>query len=191
METGVHSNRGYRGSLSARDTRQTVAIRWWHSVLLGMALVIVASSAWAGELSLLINGYTHHINPPEAYHYNERNWGGGFQYDYDRVYGSWVPFIAASGLRDSFRENSYYAGGGMQRRFEVSPSLDNLHVDLGLVAFVMTRKDIDNNHPFLGLLPAATIGTDHVSLNITYVPPVHPKLIPLWFFQLKVPLKKF
>jgi hypothetical protein len=64
-------------------------------------------------------------------------------------------------------------------------------VDLGAIGFVMTRKDYKNNDPFLGVLPALSVGTKNVALNITYVPKVEPKAVPLWFFQLKINLSSF
>jgi hypothetical protein len=164
--------------------------RW--GFFLGLLGMLAAPAASAGELNLLINGHARHINPPAGSNFNERNWGFGFQYDLDRRDdGRWVPFLTASGFKDSMRDMSYYAGGGLQRRFDIAPSLDNLHVSLGAVAFVMTRKSFKNNQPFFGALPAATIGTDRFALNITYVPKVHPKLVPLWFVQLKIPLTTF
>jgi hypothetical protein len=50
----------------------------------------------------------------------------------------------------------------------------------------MTRKDVNNNSPFLGVLPVASIGTDMISVNMTYVPKVRPKFAELVFFQLKI-----
>ncbi len=158
--------------------------------VLGVLLMLGAPAAWSDELSLLINGHAHHISPPANTNYNERNWGAGLQYDYDRA-DNWVPFLTLSEFRDSMRHPSYYAGGGLQYRFEVAAALDHLHADFGAVAFVMQRRNFNDGNPFLGALPALTLGTSHVSLNITYIPKVHPKLIPLWFFQLKIPLAQY
>lgn len=163
----------------------------WRAFILGAVVLLAAPQGWAGELNLLINGHARHINPPANSNFNERNWGFGLQYDYERTPDGWVPFLTGSGFKDSERNMSYYAGGGLQYRFDVAPKLDNLHVDLGGVAFLMKRKTFKNNDPFFGALPAATVGTDHFSLNFTYVPKVHPKLIPLWFVQLKIPFGKY
>ncbi len=40
-------------------------------------------------------------------------------------------------------------------------------------------------------LPALSVGTERVSMNITYIPKVDPKAVPLWFFQLKINLSGF
>ena len=55
----------------------------------------------------------------------------------------------------------------------------------------MTRKGYKDNQPFLGMLPAFSVGTKRVSVNMTYIPKVDPKAVPLWFFQLKISLGKY
>jgi hypothetical protein len=144
---------------------------------------LMVGIARAGELNLLINGRAIHLNPPAGKNLNERNWGLGIQYDWTS-HGGWVPFATASGFRDSNRHPSYYAGGGVLRRWEVR----GLHADVGIVGFVMTRKDFKDDRPFPGLLPALSVGTQRVAVNMTYIPKVHPKAVPLWFFQLKIGL---
>lgn len=160
-------------------------------LIAALLLATVAPGAGAGELSLLVNGVAKHFDVPAGTTFNERNWGSGFQYDFDKTENNWVPFLSASGFKDSFRDMSYYAGGGVMRRFDIAPKLDNLYFDAGVVAFVMTRQTYKDNDPFLGALPAFTIGTAHFAVNISYVPKVHPKLVPLWFFQLKIPVATF
>ena len=150
---------------------------------------LIATTAQAGDLSLLINGKAVHINPPANKNYNERNWGAGVQYDFDAIGQSknWIPFAMASGFKDSFKHPSYYAGGGIVRRFAPFAS-DTLHVDTGLVAFLMTREDYKNNRPFFGMLPVLSVGTKRVAVNVTYVPKVQPKMLSLVYIQLKVTL---
>jgi hypothetical protein len=92
-----------------------------------------------------------------------------------------------SGFSDSNKNSSYYAGGGALRRFQ----FDGTHVDLGAIGFVMTRKGYKDNQPFLGVLPAFSVGTSRISVNMTYIPKVEPKAVPLWFFQLKISLRNF
>jgi hypothetical protein len=166
----------------------TASLRRVVYLIAALILATVAPGAGAGELNLLVNGIAKHVDVPAGTTFNERNWGAGLQYDFDRTEDNWVPFLTASGFKDSYSDMSYYAGVGMMRRFDIAPKLDNLHFDIGGVAFLMTRKTYKDNDPFPGVLPALTIGTTHVSVNITYVPKVHPKLVPLWFFQLKIPL---
>jgi hypothetical protein len=147
----------------------------------------MAGNAVAGEMSLLVNGKAVHINTPAGKNLNEKNWGLGLQYDGGLINKTWVPFAAVSGFIDSNKNPSYYAGGGVLRRFQ----FDGTHVDMGAIGFVMTRKDFRNDRPFLGILPAFSVGTDRVSVNMTYIPKVHPKAVALWFFQFKVNFSNF
>jgi len=155
--------------------------------LLAFAACLTTTAAAADELSLLINGKAVHLGEPANKNLNEKNWGLGLQYDWDRASDNWIPFATVSGFRDSNRNPSYYAGGGALYRFQ----FDSAHVDLGAVGFLMTRKDFKDNHPFPGVLPVLSVGTKNVALNITYVPKVEPKAVPLWFFQLKINLATF
>jgi hypothetical protein len=143
-----------------------------------------SGNATASEMDLLVNGKAIHFNVPEGKHLNEKNWGLGFQYDGDLVNQKWVPFATVSGFIDSNKNPSYYAGGGMLRRFQG----ESLHFDIGAIGFVMTRKEYKNDQPFLGVLPAFSVGGKRVSVNMTYIPKVEPKAVPLVFFQLKIRL---
>ncbi len=151
---------------------------------------LVSTGAQAGDLSLLINGKAIHIDPPANKNYNENNWGAGIQYDFDAIgqNKNWVPFATISGFKDSLKEPSYYAGAGLVRRYVPLSSYDALHVDAGLVAFFMTRKDYKDNQPFFGMLPVLSVGNQRVAINMTYVPKVDPKMVALVFIQLKVTL---
>ncbi|MHB8622684.1 MAG: hypothetical protein ACYC9J_08835 [Sulfuricaulis sp.] len=156
--------------------------------LISAALVLVFSaSALADEMSLLVNGKAIHINPPAGKDLNQSNWGLGLQYDWAPVRNNWIPFASASGFIDSNYNPSYYAGGGALRRFQY----DGLHVDLGAIGFFMIRKGYNHQRPFLGALPAFSVGNDKVSLNVTYIPKVEPKVVALWFFQLKINFSNF
>jgi hypothetical protein len=162
-----------------------------HRIFLMLLLTLTAGpmigTAVAGEMSLLVNGKAVHINVPAGKNLNERNWGLGLQYDGDLINKKWVRYATVSGFSDSYKRPSYYAGGGAMRRFQ----FDGTHVDLGAIGFVMTRKGYKDNQPFLGVLPAFSVGTNRVSVNMTYIPKVDPKAVPLWFFQIKINLSNF
>lgn len=159
----------------------------FRSILLVSILVTMASPLVAGELSLLINGKAIHLGDAKSDNLNENNWGAGLQYDYEIINNKWVPFSTVSAFKDSNRESSFYVGGGIMRRYMLgSDAESSLHFDAGLVGFLMTRKDYRDREPFLGILPAFSVGNKNVAVNITYIPKVDPKLVPLWFFQLKV-----
>lgn len=163
-------------------------------LFIGMLIVISSfiGSANAGSLHALANGKAIHLESASAGgKFNEENWGGGLQYDFDTWDKVWVPFVTVSGFLDSNSNPSYYAGGGMMRRFMLSEALNNLYVDVGAVAFLMTRKGFRNNAPFLGVLPAVSFGTEDVAISVTYIPKVEPKMVSLFFFQLKIKLLEF
>ena len=152
--------------------------------LLALVGFLTVNPAQANEWSLLVNGKAIHLGAPEGSNLNEGNWGLGVQYDWIRPNSNWVPFATASGFKDSNNNPSYYAGGGLLYRFK----FEHVHVDAGLVGFVMTREGYKDGDPFLGALPAFSVGTKHVALNFTYIPKIEPKSVPLWFFQLKINL---
>lgn len=148
---------------------------------------LFADTAAADELHLLVNGKAIHVNEPTGSHLNEKNWGLGIQYDGNVINKKWVPFVTASGFSDSNKNPSYYAGGGALRRFQG----DTMRLDIGAIGFLMTRKNYKNDKPFIGVLPAFSVGTERVSVNMTYIPKVEPKMVALWFFQLKIKLADF
>ncbi len=77
------------------------------------------------------------------------------------------------------------------RRFSLERLYKGLHFDAGLIGFVMMRKDHHNRKPFIGTLPAFSLGTDKIGINASYIPSVEPKLSPLWFLQLKISFDNF
>lgn len=145
----------------------------------------------AGEWNLLVNGKAMHAKDRSSTPYNEKNWGAGAQYDFGDINSRWNKFVTVSGFLDSNKDASYYIGGGNARRFMLSEKMDFLHLDVGLVGFVMTRKDHHSGRPFIGVLPMLSIGTKDIAINITYIPEVSPKMVEIWFFQLKVSERKF
>lgn len=160
-----------------------------------LVLLIIVLSYAAGvradDLHVLVNGKAIHFDKQPNVNYNENNWGAGFQYDWGSKNDPWVPFVTASGFNDSNRNPSYYAGGGYLRRYYLSDSKTAWHADLGFVGFLMKRKDFKDGDLFPGVLPAFSIGSDKVALNLTYIPRVDPKMVPILFLQLKITLAGF
>ena len=147
---------------------------------------LFSNSAYAGNLSLLVNGKAWHMNPPKDVKYNEENWGAGIQYDFKSYGEKWIPFISASGFLDSFENPSYYTGLGLVRRYHFGQRIDSRHFDAGVIGFFMTREDYRRGNPFFGMLPALSYGNRRFAVNITYIPKVQPKMVALWFFQFKI-----
>jgi hypothetical protein len=164
------------------DARQSSRLLVAMFTLTAMFVTPVQADQW----SLLVNGKAIHLDHPPGTDYNEKNWGAGIQYDFDMTASKWIPFITASGFLDSNNNPSYYAGGGAMRRFAFGEHKNSLHLDAGVVAFYMIRKNFMNGYPFPGVLPVLSFGTDRVAVNMTYIPKVEPKMVPLLFFQLKI-----
>jgi hypothetical protein len=162
------------------------------TVLLGALLLgsLAATPAHAGNMNLIVNGKAKHTDTIPGVKLNENNWGLGLQYDLDPVRPNWIPFVAASGFRDSNNNPSYYMGAGMMRRFALSEDPKGLHADVGAIAFVMKRELFRHNDWFPAVLPAFSMGTERVAVNVTYIPKADPKSVPLWYFQLKIGLGK-
>jgi hypothetical protein len=133
----------------------------------------------ADSLHLVINGKAIHENKRN---YNEENWGLGFEYSFEED-KKWINFINGGFFLDSVNNISKHLGGGSKRRFLLTDDKEGWHIDAGLNAFLMTRKDYKSNRPFFGILPFVSIGTDKYAINATYIPAVEPKFQSLWFFQ--------
>ena len=137
---------------------------------------------FADALHIVINGKSIHENKRN---YNEENWGLGFEYNFveDK---KWINFINGGYFKDSLSNTSKYLGGGSKRRFLLGTDKNGWHIDAGLTAFIMTRKDYKNNQPFFGALPFFSIGTNQFAINATWIPAIDPKTDSLWFFQASI-----
>jgi hypothetical protein len=186
MDTTHHNTGKHRPTRSEKATARS-RLRWL-AVATMVFITMLTESAQADQWSLLVNGKAIHLDHPAGTDYNEKNWGAGIQYDFDMTASKWIPFISASGFLDSNNNPSYYAGGGTMRRFAFGAQKDSLHLDAGIVAFFMIRQGYMNGSPFPGVLPVLSFGTDRLALNMTYIPKVEPKMVPLLFFQLKIGL---
>lgn len=131
-------------------------------------LAAVASPAVrAADWNIVLNGRAVHVDA--ARDWNEANWGLGLEREFD-VNSRWVKVALGNGFKDSQDHMSYMAGGGIKRRFRLSSLSPGAYFDVGAVAFMMTRKNVDNNRPFPGILPAITFGSRNFALNVTYIP---------------------
>lgn len=156
-------------------------------IIIFLLMVGLSTSVFADELQVVVNGKAIHLDDGD---YNEENWGVGVNYDFEPE-DKWVKFLHASYFKDSNYNTSKYAGGGIKRRYSLDGDRDGWRVDMGLIAFLMTRKDYNNNDPFPGVLPFVSIGNGPVSLNITYIPEVTPKHKDLLYLQLMVRIATF
>lgn len=161
-------------------------MRQLFTILVLLALGI--GPAAAGEFHVVLNGKAIHLDDGD---YNEKNWGLGFEYDFNPE-SEWITFVNGSAFKDSNDQWSKYVGPGIKRRFELGSAMNaDWHVDAGVIAFLMTRKDYQDNDPFFGALPFISIGTRSVALNATYIPSVTPKHKKLLYFQVQVRVAEF
>jgi hypothetical protein len=132
-----------------------------------LALNAPFAAATAGEFSAVINGKSFHLGASEEW--NEANYGLGLEYQFDSE-TRWKSRLMANGFRDSNDSMSYMAGGGIHRELYSTDRLKGFYIDAGINAFLMTRKDVNDNQPFPGVLPSVTFGNDYVGMNLTYLP---------------------
>lgn len=163
-------------------------------ILAAILAVGTGATASAQDWGLVVNGKAIHVNSSKDW--NERNWGLGLEREF-ATDSKWVKVALVNGFKDSRNHMSYMAGGGVKRRFHLYSLSDDLFVDVGVVGFLMTRKNVNDNEPFPGLLPAVTVGTSRVALNLTYlsermmdratnVSRVDPTVSGLVFLQLRI-----
>ena len=169
---------------------------------LALAAVVLLGSGNANAQSaspwdLIVNGRAIHVHAKRQW--NEDNWGLGIEREFAST-GPWIKVAMANGFKDSMDNPSYMAGGGLKRRFR--PGGADFYLDLGGVAFLMTRENVNRGRPFPGVLPAATVGFKRVALNLTYLPEAvvdrvtdshrhDPTMKGVFFLQLKLDASLF
>jgi len=137
------------------------------AALFSLLICLPISSAVGGELSAVFNGKSIHVDASEEW--NEDNYGLGLEYQF-ATQSRWKKLILVNGFRDSSDEMSYMAGAGLHRNLYATDRLNGFYLDAGVNAFVMTRKDVNDNKPFPGALPSLTIGNRYAGINVTYLP---------------------
>ena len=130
-------------------------------------LCLSSGNAAAGQLDLIVNGFSYHVN--SDYDWNEENYGLGLEYQFDTS-SRWIWSATGNAFMDSQENMSYMAGGGLKRRLFQSEHRAGFYVDVGLVAFLMARADIDDYRPFPGVLPTLSFGMKNAGVNLTYLP---------------------
>ncbi len=151
-------------------------------------ILLLPDVLFADQLHGIINGKAYHFD--RSRDFNESNWGVGFEYDFEQS-GNWIPLVTGSTFKDSNNQTSNYLGGGSKYRFMLGSGDSSWHLDAGVVAFLMTRKDYNNENPFFGALPFVSVGNEYVAINATYIPSVTPKFASLMFFQVMIKVAEF
>ena len=134
---------------------------------LAVLLVAPVSSAFAGNFSAVLNGRSIHVDA--AQDWNEDNAGLGLEYQF-ATESRWKKQLMVNGFRDSNEDMSYMAGAGLHRTLYATNRLNGFYVDAGINAFLMTRRDVNDNQPFLGAVPSLSVGNHYMGINLTYLP---------------------
>lgn len=153
-----------------------------------LLFLFTCSVVKADDLQLIVSGKSIHFGTDTSF--NESNWGVGFEYDFEQR-NNWIPLITGASFKDSLENTSNYLGGGTKRRFLLGADPDGMHIDAGVIAFVMTREDYKNNDPFPGALPFLSIGNNRFAVNVTYVPRIVPKMVAFLYFQATIKIAEF
>ncbi len=143
---------------------------------------------WNERYRVVINGTAIHLtNSAKRDQFNESNWGLGFEYEWKPEKQAYFqrPMVTGGFLEDSVNDTQWYIGVGAKRRLVENGAF---HIDIGANAGISARKDYHDRRPFPYLLPFVSMGTESFDINITYIPKVDPKMVPLLFFQLSIPI---
>jgi len=162
--------------------------------ILAAISTLACAPANAGKFNAVVNGKSYHFN--SDYRWNEDNSGFGMEHEFDHE-SLWKKVIMANGFRDSANNMSYMAGAGIHRRLYQTEKLGGFYIYAGINAFLMTRKNINDNKPFPGVLPSVSIGNEKMGFNLTYLPRkaveetmntsfIDPSLSGILFLQFKV-----
>lgn len=143
----------------------TLTRKW--TCVLAATTSLLAGTATAGHLDLILNGRSYHADTDHEW--NESNYGLGIEYQFDSD-SRWIWSANANAFIDSVENMSYMAGGGLRRRLFESGGRHGIYFDVGVNAFLMARKDVNDYLPFPGVLPTVSTGTRNVGINLTYLP---------------------
>lgn len=115
----------------------------------------------------MLNGRSIHVDATEDW--NDDNVGLGLEYQF-ATESRWKKQVMVNGFRDSNEDMSYMAGVGLHRNLFATDRLNGFYVDAGVNAFLMTRRDVNDNRPFPGAVPSLSVGNRYLGFNLTYLP---------------------
>lgn len=125
---------------------------------------------YEGDTEGILTGYAWHnrytYSPEKIKKYNEAALGGGLGKGFYDEKGNWHALYAMAFL-DSHSNVEPAAGYAYQKVFTIH---NHLKAGLGFSILVTSRADINNNIPFPGVLPWASIIYKKVTIAATYIP---------------------
>ena len=154
-------------------------------IVIALICIFSTTSTIADELNVIISGKAYHTGGSNL---NEDNFGLGLQYNFDER-RHWIPLINFATLKDSNDNTSHYVGGGIKRRFRLTPTPTNF--DIGAFALIMKRPGYNDDEPFFGALPFISMSNDWGGLNLTYVPEFEADMHAFWYLQFTLKLARF
>lgn len=141
--------------------------------LITLAIFVFAVNSTSAEnrLYLTLNGVSKHFNVDEDVFgdLNERNLGGGIEYEISDADDRRVLFFTAGKYRNSIQRQSNYGGIGVKARFHLFKDPD-LNLDTGLVIMAVNGYYGGGIAP--ALLPIFSLGNKYVALNALFIPAV-------------------
>ena len=164
---------------------------------LAAAIALCPASAFAlelpsGDISLVLNGYSHHFNVHPSYKdgsLNQRNYGLGFEFDHLQRTDAKLRYVNNFGFyKDSLNSTASYVGGAAFYDLFGEP---RLRLSLGAELSGFWSERYNQGRPFLALLPVANIGNESYSVNLVFVPRV-PQFVDAGaiFVQFKMRIKR-
>ena len=124
-----------------------------------------------GQIELYVPFWSYHLpfayTPSQRAEYTEYPAGLGIGKGRMNSSGNWEGMYAMA-FRDSHGDPSYMVGYGWVPMWNVAQT--EVKVGVGVTGFLMSRRDYWNGVPFPGVLPAASLSYQRVSLQAAYIP---------------------
>lgn len=141
-----------------------------------------------GKYSLIVNGISKHFDIGPTFSntsLNQANYGAGIEYDFSKSKENKISWILNVGeYKDSLNSNAFYIGGaGLYDIY----SEKNFYIRGGLQVAGFYSPNYNLGNPFIAPMPALSIGSSNVGVNIVVIPKV-PQFLDtgVVFMQLKI-----
>lgn len=133
---------------------------------LAAALLLICGAAQAAPLELYVPLTAQHFGK-SVRPLNQLNLGLGLGMALRKdIPGHWQPYALAAGFDDSFHNPTWLAGAGLRRHWDFGP----VRAQIGGLAAIIQRPDINQGSPFPGVVPIVGIGMGPITLEATFIP---------------------
>lgn len=155
------------------------------SATAGPAAPSAAKTTFDRELWVTSGFLSHHTGHSTRYHYNEHNDGLGLEWRYS---ADWQ--FNAGHYRNSVRHGSTYLQAAWMP--VERPLGDDLRLRAGAsIGIINGYPKVNHRRFFATLVPALSIETHRLGLNVVYIPSVGKKVDGAFALQLKVRVDDF